>query len=139
MSSRLQYAPRDYALVWFEDGEEGATVGQEFYPSKGRSKLAIQQTTNALAERLAKKIDNKEGAEFLTVEIAVAKFVLSLESDQYDLVRGGFSFESRELVKRAMGEAKAALKALKEGGDPWPEWARIALANGWRPPKGWKP
>lgn len=63
MSSRLQYAPRDYALAWFEDGEEGATVGQEFYPSKGRSKLAIQQTTNALAERLAKKTNNKEATD----------------------------------------------------------------------------
>lgn len=38
-------------------------------------------------------------------------------------------------------EAKAVLRQIKEvmkQDRPLPEWAKTALAEGWKPPKGWK-
>jgi hypothetical protein len=48
--------------------------------------------------------------------------------------RNGFFWESA-------GEAKAAFRIVKEAlkqERPMPEWATKALAEGWKPPKGWK-
>ena len=46
-----------------------------------------------------------------------------------------FVFESERDARRALRAARAAVKA----GKVWPEWATTAVANGWSPPKGWKP
>lgn len=38
-------------------------------------------------------------------------------------------------------EVRAVLDGMAEfeGAKPWPEWAKQALAAGWRAPKGWTP
>jgi hypothetical protein len=41
-------------------------------------------------------------------------------------------------AKRALRAARAAVKAV-QANTPWPEWAIKAKAEGWKPPKGWKP
>jgi hypothetical protein len=52
---------------------------------------------------------------------------------------------SNVLLWDTMREAKGALQlariAVKEyrTNKPWPDWAKTAVANGWKPPKGWTP
>lgn len=43
-------------------------------------------------------------------------------------------WETESQAKVALRLAKAALKQER----PLPEWAQKALAEGWKPPKGWK-
>lgn len=46
----------------------------------------------------------------------------------------GFFWESTRDARAALRVAKEALKQER----PMPEWATKALAEGWKPPKGWK-
>ena len=46
----------------------------------------------------------------------------------------GAVFESESAAKRALAKIKVAWKQDRE----MPEWAKTALENGWKPPKGWK-
>lgn len=54
------------------------------------------------------------------------------EGRDYD----GFYFLSGKDARAAMHLANEALLA---GSSPWPEWAVLAKAAGWTPPKNWKP
>lgn len=47
----------------------------------------------------------------------------------------GFYFKTKRQVAHAL---LAANRALNQD-VPWPEWAIKAKAEGWKPPKGWKP
>lgn len=49
---------------------------------------------------------------------------------------GRFLFNTRAKAMLALKEANRALHADEK---PWPHWAVEAKANGWMPPKGWKP
>ncbi len=51
--------------------------------------------------------------------------------------RGDFQWETEAAAKRALKKAEAALKAA-QANKPYPEWAKQALAAGWKPPRGWK-
>jgi hypothetical protein len=73
---------------------------------------------------------NKDDWEVWLADQAVKPFSERLDPD------GGFSFVSVAQAKRALA---AANQALLSGEAPLPEWAAIAKANGWTPPKGWKP
>lgn len=48
--------------------------------------------------------------------------------------RYGFFWDSRREVDAAMRQIKEALRQDR----PLPEWAKKALAEGWKPPKGWR-
>lgn len=50
----------------------------------------------------------------------------------------GLYWETLSTVKKALAAAKASLK-VRQSAKPWPEWAKQALAAGWKPPKGWQP
>lgn len=50
----------------------------------------------------------------------------------------GFYWDSRDRAQAALRSVNAALKIAKAA-TPWPEWAKQALAAGWKQPKGWKP
>ncbi len=50
----------------------------------------------------------------------------------------GFWWESESAARAALAKVKVIAKTLLND-VPWPEWARKALAAGWKPPKGWKP
>jgi hypothetical protein len=41
-------------------------------------------------------------------------------------------------VRKALRVAKRALKEHRSKKD-WPDWARKAQAEGWKPPRGWQP
>jgi hypothetical protein len=50
----------------------------------------------------------------------------------------GFYWESRNKAQAALRAANVALKIARDN-TPWPEWAKQALAAGWKAPKGWRP
>lgn len=50
----------------------------------------------------------------------------------------GYRWESRADAQRALRAAKAALLDARSK-VPLPDWAKQALAAGWKMPKGWKP
>lgn len=48
----------------------------------------------------------------------------------------------RGLARGLLILSRAATKQAQSEEDadrPWPEWAETARANGWKPPKGWRP
>lgn len=49
--------------------------------------------------------------------------------------RWGFVWHSRKEAEAALRVAKQAMKADR----PMPDWAVKAAAEGWKPPKGWRP
>jgi hypothetical protein len=49
---------------------------------------------------------------------------------------GVFFWESRSSAAKAL---KVAKEAIKNREHPLPDWAKTALAEGWKAPKGWKP
>ncbi len=51
---------------------------------------------------------------------------------------GAYFWESRSAAQRALKVAKEAVKAAAAN-RPLPDWAKKALAAGWKAPKGWKP
>jgi hypothetical protein len=46
----------------------------------------------------------------------------------------GFYWDTRAEAMRAL----AVVKEVMKQGRPMPEWAQKALAEGWKPPKGWR-
>ncbi len=52
---------------------------------------------------------------------------------------GAFDFKGAywESEKQAIAALRIAKEALKQE-RPMPDWAKTALAAGWKPPKGWK-
>lgn len=63
---------------------------------------------------------------------SASKAVRHLEGIQFDSFSG--YWEEERLARAALQIAKEALKQERE----LPEWATTALAQGWKPPKGWK-
>lgn len=52
---------------------------------------------------------------------------------------GTMLFETKSDATKALRAARAALRAAKSATNPMPAWAIKASAEGWKPPKGWKP
>ena len=50
----------------------------------------------------------------------------------------GFVWETETEARAALRYIKARMASLLSN-VPWPEWAVMAKAEGWRAPKGWKP
>jgi hypothetical protein len=55
-----------------------------------------------------------------------------------ELGADGLYWYTRSAASKALAAAKAAL-TVHRSAKPWPEWAKQALAAGWKAPKGWKP
>lgn len=51
---------------------------------------------------------------------------------------GEFIWPTKTVAARAMRIARLTVRELEEG-RPWPDWARRAIAEGWKPPRRWKP
>jgi hypothetical protein len=60
----------------------------------------------------------------------------ALNTGELDTV--GLYWYTRSAASKALAAAKAAL-TIHRSAKPWPEWAKQALAAGWKAPKGWKP
>lgn len=50
----------------------------------------------------------------------------------------GFYWTSKKDAQQALRLAQLRIKEVNAN-TPWPQWARDAVVNGWKPPKGWKP
>ncbi len=82
---------------------------------------------------------SKSDAEVKAVHQAVMAYVntLELENDWFeDRNSGAICFWSLKNAKKALKIARAAQKNVER---PLPKWAIKATAEGWRPPRGWKP
>lgn len=51
---------------------------------------------------------------------------------------GELYWESKGGAARAMRVVRLALREAQEGRQ-WPSWAKQAIAEGWKPPKRWRP
>lgn len=119
MTARLAIDERgydgEYRIGWFlsEDGDFGAMIGETKY-------------TEA---QIAKMTDREDH------ECALA-YLAALKTDGYRVDWRGLIWESRSAAQKALRAIKAA---IANADHPWPEWAVKARAEGWTPPKGWKP
>ena len=104
-----------YYLTWFivEDEDYGATIGEREYTKD------------------LEKATDPEAIE----EIALGLTAKGL-ADGRDT--WGYYWETVSGAKAALRAVKLREKTLSDE-RPLPEWAVTAAANGWKPPKGWKP
>jgi len=104
-----------YALVWEYEGELGGYIGETWKESS-----ALQEVS-----------PTSEDYEAWLWDSTAFKF----DPDYKDPF---FMWDSKTKAANALRAVKAALKAhaLKK---PLPEWAQMALVNGWKAPRGWKP
>lgn len=119
-----------YALVWTEDGEEGAHVGESGY------------TEAALEARVAtaKNDRNFDDYEFYLVELEMVRNALRLGALRHR--SGQLRYQDYHTAMRGRGVALAARQLAKTSFHidvPMPDWATKALEAGWKAPKGWKP
>lgn len=135
MSSLQEVAVRlGSCVVWVEDGEEGAFVGQDHrgYGPADLKRLADK----ALADR------NLDTYEYYVVELAARDLLGRTSGINYEPNPGAYTAETSSAAKKLLQTCRAAKKRAKlefEANAPMPEWAKTALDQGWKPPKGWKP
>ena len=117
--------PQGYYLRWWlpEEDDYGATVGE-----------------SGTEPTRTKDID----IEWYTAEVVCFRCLKATpDSDTFGLDKQGFWWTSKSKANKVLAqiraETKVALQAKGESGAEWPEWAITAKANGWKPPKGWKP
>lgn len=60
------------------------------------------------------------------------------EASEGTIESSGYFWETKAQATTALRAANAALKVARSK-IPLPEWAKRALAAGWKMPKGWKP
>jgi hypothetical protein len=119
-----------YSLQWYleEDGDLGLTLGE------GETHESLSKMDKAITRRgtVGEDPDGK-------VEHAVTTLAAWKHEGMHLAPQGqGFYWESKKGAAEALRLVKVAIKELKDN-KPWPEWAKQAAANGWKPPKGWKP
>lgn len=105
-----------YGLAWFDEDGEGLRFGE------------CSEVEDAAAA--PKERDLAEHWHAYRAALTVG--------DCSKIARGTLQWESQSRVVAARAAARAAVK-LATAKVPWPEWAKQALAAGWKPPKGWKP
>lgn len=84
---------------------------------------------------------NRDDAEGWLAEheaIAIYNEAKAARDDSVTRDSDGFGWESQRDAKDALRRIKAAIK-IGLSKRPWPQWAKEALKNGWRAPKGWQP
>jgi hypothetical protein len=105
-----------WRIYWLVDGWEGGD--DEAGGCLGELKSWKEEAPTA---------DDREAWETWAVETALHE--RGCESDPT-----GFFWESMDEGKKALAIVKEVLKQER----PLPDWAKKALAAGWKPPKGWK-
>lgn len=100
----------------------------------------------AMIGELGKEPDKAEETdlEWYTAEMVVFKLYRAQpDSDTFGLDARGFWFASKSGATRVLSQIKVETRAILQGEKgsekSWPEWAVTAKANGWKPPKNWKP
>ena len=113
-----------YRIQWeLDDGDDlGAFFGQE----KKEPPEDFSKTTT--------KMDR----DYWAAERAGFQVIKEGDPDTRGHDSTGFWWEGRSQATKALTKVKAMMSATLSS-VPWPEWAITAQANGWKPPKGWKP
>jgi hypothetical protein len=104
-----------YRLSWYfpDDADIGGSLGDSVF-----------------TEADLKTIDTSD-VDSVLAYLAVSK----LKDVQKD--HGGFYWETQRAAQAALRTAKTAIAIGAERS--MPDWAKQALAAGWKAPKGWKP
>lgn len=104
---------KGYYLAWFDEEGEGLRLGPE--------------TCQA---RFGREI------------VAMSKAIRDLSQNDREELASEWRWETERGAKQALRVALAAEKALKASPAAprkYPAWAKKALEQGWKPPRGWKP
>lgn len=123
----------DYQLQWYiaEMDDMGAVLGDACSRSQDPQLLIW-------AQALDRGEVPEEDLEHCAAQVGAAtQSHTELYSDSSG-TNSGFYWGSRKDAQEALRLAKLRIKEAKEK-VPWPQWARDAVAHGWKPPKGWKP
>ena len=114
-----------YAIQWYlEDGGDlGATLGEG----------ETHQSLCKMDREFESGKTDKYSLEHNVATLAAWKH----EGMQHNYDEG-FYWESKTGATQALRLAKIAVKELRDN-KPWPDWAKQAMAHGWKVPKGWKP
>lgn len=101
-----------FRICWLivDEGEEGAHLGDYLYEGKPSDVF----DEHSVATEAARKVAASECDEI------------------------GLFWETQSAARKALAAANAALRSHRST-KPWPEWAKQALAAGWKAPKGWQP
>lgn len=107
-------------IAWYfeEEGDYGAILGDG-------PVLTEEQA-------LSKRDEDDADWEYYFIN-AVASKTKNVKTDEY-----GFLWETKKDAKAALSLIKNKLEIAKSD-KKWPEWAVLALAAGWKAPKGWTP
>jgi len=107
---------KGFRIRWIdpEDGEEGGAVGD----ARDEYKKAPDPNKD------------RDAWEVYIVETALKDLD---PKPEFDLE--GYFWDNKREAHAAFRIAKAALEQEK----PMPDWAKKAVAEGWKPPRGWKP
>lgn len=121
------------AWVDEDDGGPGAWIGQEMKASE----------ESLLRDKKARLADGEwEMFSYYALELEARKIIDSFE-DSVTANEFGYLFDRTSDAKKMKAKMVAALKLAKVEFDnrevEMPEWAKMALAAGWKKPKGWKP
>lgn len=99
-------------IGWDDDGYVGGILGQDEDDGLGESPTDTEEWEHWIASKTARSFEPAHS------------------------VGTGFVWDNEAHAKKAL---KAIRVALKAGNKPVPDWATKALAEGWKPPKNWKP
>jgi len=135
----VYYGGSTYSFVaWvdpYDDGP-GAWLGQD-----------KDKTTEYLLEKKKDALTKKDWGEFLyyVFELETRRMVEanSFKGDVMVSQASGYLFELESDAKKLVSSVCKLAKNVKVEFDnhevEMPEWAKMALAAGWKKPKGWKP
>lgn len=115
-----------YALIWFSDGEEGMRLGEDWE--------VLSSVTKEEWNAMTRMVMNDSANEDRTEDWICAHTAFSFSPDYTNPF---FLWETKGRATQALQAVKVALKAYQES-RPVPEWAQVALAHGWKPPKNWQ-
>ena len=101
----------------------GAILGQE-----GGENICMN-----MPKQLEKLKTSQDDREHVAITYLIYKEKL------YDaLDRLGYGWSSKSSALKVLRRCRAELKSIRDN-IPWPDWAKRAVAEGFKPPKGWKP
>jgi len=120
---------RGFVIAWQLDGDMGMAIGEDW------------STSDVIAEKMetAKSTGDDDGVLTYLAHVHLERLASEGQDEPYlDRNAGCYAFQSRRCALRALSEINAEFREWKSG-KVWPEWAKTALAAGWKAPKGWAP
>ena len=121
-------------LVVVEDRQAGFRIQWQLDDDMFDTGGFLGQSKREPSNKVPKDQDSRE---YWAYEKAGFQIIKEGDQDTRGHDSTGFWWESHLEARTALTRIKAVATALMDVS--WPEWAKTALAAGWKPPKGWKP